>query len=197
MAEKKFSKAEALRFLKKKGLDKEFIRYSKVRRGNYVERERFGSGVFVVARGRNGRVLSRRKWSRSFNLTKARAKFRSDRTFKDGTKIINRTTVREVKEYSRNSRKPSVRKKFGRVQYFVEGYAKVGKKGVFVSARSEQVDVEVADVPYLRGQAMTSWFERVAQALGLKYDEELGMEQELFGNARITGEGLIHYEELR
>lgn len=152
----------------------------------------------VVAR-EQGRIVSHAKWSKKFNVVKAKSKFKKDRTFRADLQKISRTNVVEVKD---TSERPSLRKGFVKVQWFVEGYVRDGKKRIFISARSMQVNVSdiqagMFKISDLQDEARSSWFERVAQAFGLKYDEDEGQALVAMGSAQITDEGLIHYEPRR
>jgi len=163
--------------------------------------EKWGNVRYIVIRNSNGRIKSRRKWTKDFTLNKAKSKFNKERTLKEGSRKYDLENVTEIEDYSDS---PKVSRKATVVQYLIVGYyiKRTGGKiqRVETSARSPQVEADQirsgeVTVETLKDIAEVYFFKRVSEARNSDhYDKDKGKEIFEDGDAVIERQGLVYYE---
>ena len=129
-----------------------------------IKRENWKGKLRIVAR-ENGKLVTWRKWTPKFPISKAKRIFKRNRTFKKNIKVDILTNVKEVTDFSE---KPRIT---GTMRY--QSVAKADFKDRVITARSMQHDLDFprdsAD-----DEALENLKFRIAESFGLTYEEEEG-----------------------
>lgn len=150
-----------------------------------VKREMYKGEYNVVVRDKKGRILSRRKWNKNFTIQKAVSKFKRDNTLTEDVRKVKLTNVVEITDERVRARRPTG----GRIQYVIEGKLPDGK---VIVARSQTHDPDYPKSE-MREEALESFRERIAQAFGKEYDEDVGAQ--LVEEHKISyREGFVYYQ---
>ena len=161
------------------------------------QREKWRGKQYVVVRSSKGRVLSRRRWQRSFTVEDGRKKYNKDRSLQEGTHVevdINQTTrtVELTKWGDRTKGKAkSPTRMSGNVQYVVEVKFRHPDTGraMTVFGRSNKGVISSTE---LKAQARERAYQRVHQESVGGYDEDVG-QRIAEENIISTREGWIKY----
>ena len=163
-----------------------------------IKREIRNKKYYMVAR-LNGRFSAIRRWSKDFNSKKAVSLYKQNNTFNPKVRKERLTGSRTAKQRGyyinevvdeRKIRRSNIPTKISRIQFSIKALL---KNGDIVTARSMQRDRDYP-IDKLRDEAYQNFYMRVASALGLAYDEDVGREQQ----DQITSikEGLVYYDEI-
>lgn len=146
----------------------------------------------VVARDDKGRIITWKRWTPKIPIDEDRRRFKSSGNI-SFIKDVTADTLKNVIEVSDFSDRPSSRRKprTGNYQYVIKGRV----EGKSITARSRNHD-HTFPVNRARDEALTSFYERLAQSFGLDYDEDEGRQlANQLGKTLIIREGVVYYKK--
>jgi len=163
-----------------------------------IKRENWKGKYYITARLDNGRVITRKKWDKDFNLDKAVRQFKKTRSFDPNIVRVSLNKTFEVNDYrvktdkDKNVIKYNFKKSrtYGAFQYVIT----VRIRNQIISSRSRQYDNK-KDNDKAREDALNNLYMGLSAVILRETDKNEG--QNLYRDSEIINEGIIYYSDKR